>query len=467
MAAQQLALDLSQPINHHERLHGAAHGTVIYWERRAGKDRWSKVEPGDPVQQLISGLAGVPDTFISANQFHGWRLVRLIKSLRACYVDIDGSIDLEEALALLQAARIPAPSFVVYSGRGMHLYWLLQPTPGQALPVWQRVQDVLIKALASIGADPAARDCARMLRLVGTTHSKSGNEVRGVVLTDTLWSLHELADEVLGAREAKRSTVHDLAAAGARKGRSSGRNRWQGSIYGWWHLVYRDMVTIAEYKWPNGVPPGYRDRVLFIMAVALSWFCEPTTLQNEIMTTARDMTPTLDEHEITQTMAPILKRAAMRAAGEHMHYNGKDYDPRYNYSAQGLRDYLADIIPVELHSQLRALAPAEVILQRKKERDLVRDRVAEGRYKQTRETYLQGVQDKAASARLLKAQGKTAKEIAEVLGVSRMTISRYLKEGVTSAPSLYSPPEGRDVLGVASAFAFSEGDPQAAGKITK
>lgn len=429
IAQRQLSLDLSQPINHHERLHGAAHGTVIYWERRAGKDRWSKVEPGDPVQQLISGLAGVPDTFISANQFHGWRRVRLIKSLRACYVDVDGSADLEEALTLLRAARLPAPSFVVYSGRGMHLYWLLQPTPGRALPVWQRVQDVLIKALAGIGADPAARDCARMLRLVGTTHSKSGSQVRGVVLTDTLWTLHELADEVLGAREAKRSKVYDLAAAGARKGRASGRNRWQGSIYGWWYLVYRDMVKIAEHKWgPQGVPEGYRDRVLFIMAVALSWFCEPATLYDEILATAKDMTPTLDVHEISTSMASVLKRAARHAAGEHDHYNGKDYDPRYNFSAQTLRDYLADVIPTELHSQLRTLAPAEVILQRKKDRDMGRDRVAEGRYEKTREEYLKASSDKAASARLLKAQGKTPKEIAAELGVSRMTISRYLRE---------------------------------------
>ncbi len=427
-ANRQLSLDLSQPINHHERLHGAAHGTVIYWERRAGKDRWSKVEPGDPVQQLVSGLAGAPDTFISANQFHGWRLVRLIKSLRACYVDIDGSTDLEEALDLLRAARIPAPSFVVYSGRGMHLYWLLEPTPGRALPVWQRVQDVLIKALAGIGSDPAARDCARMLRLVGTTHSKSGAQVRGVVLTDTLWSLHELADEVLGAREAKRSKVYDLAAAGARKGRAPGATRWQGSIYGWWYLVYHDMVKISQHKWPNGVPPGFRDRVLFIMAVALSWFSEPATLYNEILSTAKEMTPSLDEHEIATTMAPVLKRAAMRAAGERLHYNGKDYDPRYNYSAQGLRDYLADVIPPELYSELRTLAPAEIILQRKKERDAKRDRVAEGRYEQTRDQYLQTANDKATSARQMKAQGKTPKEIAEELGVSRMTISRYLRE---------------------------------------
>jgi DNA-binding CsgD family transcriptional regulator len=56
--------------------------------------------------------------------------------------------------------------------------------------------------------------------------------------------------------------------------------------------------------------------------------------------------------------------------------------------------------------------------------------VAEGRYKQNRASYLQMAENKAASARLMKAQGRTAKEIADELGVSRMTVSRYLKDVV-------------------------------------
>ncbi len=430
IGSAQLSLDLSLPISHHEKLHHAAHGTVLYWERRKGKDRWSKVEPGDPVQQLISGLAGVPDTFISANEFYGWRRVKLIKSLRACYVDIDGSSDLEHALDLLREARLPAPSFAVYSGRGLHLYWLLNPTPGSALPQWQHVQDTLIAALAPMGSDKAARDCARMLRLVGTTHSKSGSDVRGVVLTDHQWNLNELAREVLGAREAKRNNVRDLAAAAARKGHKYGGNRWQGTIYGWWYLVYQDMLAIAKHNWPNGVKEGHRDKVLFIMAVALSWYTEPATLRTEILSTAHDLTPTLSDKEAMSMMTSVLSRADQFADEKRITFNGQPCDPRYRYKAETLREFLADIIPSELHDQLRTLAPAEVILGRKKAREKERDRVAEGRYTMTRESYLQAAENKAVSARLLKAQGKTAKEIAEELGISRASVFNYLKAGV-------------------------------------
>lgn len=428
IASAQLSLDLSQPINHHEKLHRAAHGTVLYWEALKDEHRWTKIQPGDPVEKLIAGFTGGADTYLTVNEFYGWRSVRQLKSLRACYVDIDGTGDLDAALDALRTARLPVPSFVVFSGRGMHLYWILKPTPSNALPVWQRIQDTLVRALASIKADPAARDCVRVLRLVGTTNSKNGQEVRGVVLTDAVWTLHELADEVLGSREAKRGNVYDLAAAGARKGRSNKNKKWAGTIYGWWHMVYRDLVAISDYHWFGGVPPGYRDRVLFIMSVALSWYTHPDTLYDEILRTARTYTPTLEDEEIAKTMAPVLRRAAMHAAGERLEYNGKLYDPRYNYSAEGLREYLADIIPPELHNQLRALAPAAVILERKRERDAGRDRVAEGRYQMTRASYLQAAEDKAVSARLLKAQGKTAKEIAEELGVSRMTVSRYLRQ---------------------------------------
>jgi hypothetical protein len=429
MGIAQLSFDLSEPINHHAKLHSEAHGTVLYWEQRKEANRWTKIRPGDPVEKLIAGFSGGVDTYLTVNQFFGWRHIRSLTSLRACYVDIDGSNDLEEVLDALKAARLPAPSFAVYSGRGLHLYWLLEHTHAKALPRWQLVQDTLIRALASVKADPAARDALRVLRLVGTTNGKNGECVRGVILTDTVWTLDELANEVLGERQKRKpAKVYDLAATGARKGK--GGRAYTGSIYDWWYLVYKDLCAIADFHWFGGVPEGHRDRVLFLMAVALSWYTQPESLHAEILATARTFTPSLDEKEVSTQMAPILKRAEMAANGQRLAFNGRDYDARYNYSAETLRESLAGIIPPALHDQLRALAPAHVIEQRKRERDAGRDRVAEGRYQQTRAAYLDNAAQKATSARLLKAQGRTAAEIAAELGISRASVFKYLKEGV-------------------------------------
>lgn len=424
MAIAQLSLDLTQPINHHERLHNAPHGAVLYWEASKAEKRWTKVMPGDPVAKIVSSFSGESDTYLTVNQFHDWRTVRQLKSLRCCYVDVDGTDDLDTVLDALRSARMPAPSFVVFSGRGLHCYWSLSPTPSQALPVWQRIQDALVSALAHIGSDSKARDCTRVLRLVGTRNAKNDAEVRGVVLTDSVWSLHELADEVLGAREPKPATVFDFAAASARKSKPAGRPR-TGSIYDWWHLVYRDLCAITDFHWFGGVPAGHRDQILFLMSVSLSWFAHVDVLEDEIVRTAHTFTPTLTQQEIQTQMAPVIKRAQASAAGKTALWQGAQVDPRYRFKAETLREWLGDLIPAELHSQLRALAPADVIKARKKERD-------SARYEKRRDEYLkvhsESADQRAATARLMKTQGSTVKEIQAALGVSRASVFNYLKE---------------------------------------
>jgi hypothetical protein len=419
---RQLSLSLSQPLNHHERLHHAAHGTVLYWEKSKSESRWTKIQPQDPAAKIIPAFSGHSDTYLTVNQFYGWRNVRQLKSLRCCYVDIDGTTDLDAGLDALRAAQMPAPSFAVFSGRGLHFYWLLEPTPAQALPVWQRIQDALIKTLAPIGGDTKARDCARVLRLIGTKNSKSDTEVRGLILTDTVWTLHELADEVLGVRQKKTAQLFDMAASGARKKKPSSRPR-TGSIYDWWHLVYRDLIAITDHHWFGGVAPGHRDQILFLMSVSLSWFAHPDVLKDEIIKTAHTFTPTFSEQEIEAQMEPVLHRASEAAAGKRYTWNGKEVDPRYRFKAETLREWLGDLIAPELHNHLRALAPKEVIAQRKKER-------GQARYAQRRHEYLESAEQRAVSARLMKEQGASIAEIQEKLGVSRASVFNYLKAGV-------------------------------------
>lgn len=414
---RQLSLDLSQPIDHHERLHQAPHGAVLYWESAKTEKRWAKIMPGDPVAKLVSCFSGRDDTYITVNQFHEWRNVRQLKSLRCCYVDVDRNVDLDAVLDALTAEKLPAPSFVVFSGRGIHCYWLLEPTPSQALPVWQCVQDALVKALAAVGSDSKARDCTRVLRLVGSVNSKNGQEVRGLVLSDTVWSLHELADEVLGARKAK---VFDFAAAGARQHKPAGRIR-TGSIYDWWHLVYRDLILIADHHWFGGVPDGHRDQVLFLMAVSLSWFAHADVLKDEIVRTARTFTPSLPLREIETQMAAVISRAQAAATGNTILWRDARVDPRYRFKAATMRDWLGDLIAPELHGQLRALAPEDVIKQRKQDRDA-------GRWsdRNTGQGHRAGNEEKRATARILKAQGASVASIAREIGVSRQTVMRWV-----------------------------------------
>lgn len=76
---------------------------------------------------------------------------------------------------------IPAPSLLVFSGRGIQAKWLLDGTlPRKALPRWNACQRYLVERLAFLGADPAAKDASRVLRLVDTVNTKSGEVCRVV-----------------------------------------------------------------------------------------------------------------------------------------------------------------------------------------------------------------------------------------------------------------------------------------------
>jgi hypothetical protein len=132
----QLGLQLDLPDGHYDLLHREQRGVVLHWERQAAAHQWVKLKPGDPrIPEILRADRGKDDTFISVNEFDGWRYVRLLRSLRALFVDLDHETDVYAVLDRLSDARIPSPGLIVLSGSGLHLYWLLEPLPPQALPV--------------------------------------------------------------------------------------------------------------------------------------------------------------------------------------------------------------------------------------------------------------------------------------------------------------------------------------------
>lgn len=407
--------ELLTPHDHFAALHGnSPHGTVLLWER-ASENRWHKLTQGDGhIPAMLASQVGQPDRFLSVNEFHGWRIVRLLKSLRACYVDIDGCVDpayaLDEALDTLRSNQMPPPSAVVFSGRGLHLYWLMEPVPAKALPVWQRIQDTLVATLAPLGADPAAKDCTRVLRLVGSTNSKSGAEVRGLVFDPEPFSLRHLADEVLGYRPEHQPTakVRDLTTERAKRGE---RLR-TGSIYDRWHLVYQDLATIARWYDIGGIPEGHRNSWLYLNAVALSWFANPASLRDELEKQARVWTPGLTLPEVRAAIKLPLERAQQAANDVRLEWRGDSIDPRLRFKRETLWQLMSPIVPSELAPQLRAIVSDETKAAHEREREAARDRVKEGRH-QTRHS------DSAARIKPW-----------ESMGVSRATYYRRSASGL-------------------------------------
>jgi hypothetical protein len=164
-----------------------------------------------------------------------------------------------------------------------------------------------------------------------------------------------------------------------------------------------------------------------LAGVALSWFTHPQGIEDEILGLGRDHTD-LDEREMRQALDPSLKRALQAAEGHKLSWNGQQVDPRYRFKRQTLYDWVGDLIPPDLLPEMRAIIPDEEARRRKAERNAAqektRNRAKEGRYatNYTKTGVRACNEQKRATARLMRAAGKSYREIAEELGVSHETV---------------------------------------------
>ncbi len=136
--------------------------------------------------EVIRLLPKDRDTWISQAEFvvPNRRIINLA-CLTSLFIDVDCykiGIDPQRAQGLLllkcEDDGMPMPSLVVQSGRGLQVKWLLdKPLARQALPRWNAAQRALVEMFLYIGADPAAKDASRVLRLVETVNTKSGEVV--------------------------------------------------------------------------------------------------------------------------------------------------------------------------------------------------------------------------------------------------------------------------------------------------
>lgn len=131
-----------------------------------------------------------------------------VVAIKALFADVDCGPDKEYAdwkaglFALqlyLAASGMPMP-LVVHSGRGLHLYWVLQRDLSKA--EWQPLADSLKESFAKHGfkADPAVTaDAARILRPIGTYNAKNGKEVRLLGSVPAYVAPEYLANKLSGA----------------------------------------------------------------------------------------------------------------------------------------------------------------------------------------------------------------------------------------------------------------------------
>lgn len=430
----QLELPLSTPADHHSSVWQSRQDRErILWTPCQRGRKWHVLTPEIVVQGL--GLqAGKPDVYGTLNEFYRWRRVELLRGLNGFFIDIDAPGEKPEdraraALYALEEQGVPWPNVVLYSARGPHLYWLFD----QRISAWQlpRWQVTLKRLVGIVGGDPACVDATRVSRICGTTHSGTGQLVQGETFQERPYEFHELVREIMPAQAQpkRKAQVRDI-----RPRQEHIQVEGQGrTIYHWWHGVYRDLHTImAHHFWMGGVGEGWRDKLLFLSAVSLSWFTRSEALEAEIMSLHRRYFGGLTQKEARAYTRPVVQRAIRAASGQTVEYLGQQRDPRYWFRKETLFDWLTDpetdrCLIEGLEDRMQGLVPDELVREKKR---LHKEKVRRQAGAVERSVYEGTAAQRRETALVLRAEGRKNREIAETMGVSLDTVKGYFRKKV-------------------------------------
>ena len=332
---------------------------------------------------------------------------------------------------------VPAPSLLVFSGRGIQAKWFLdRPLPRQALPRWNACQRHLVDRLAALGADPAAKDASRVLRLVDTVNSKSGEVCRVAHVENgpdgqpVRYSFDYLAEMLLPVARwdietQRQERIERRQLQLVPGGRSSNLRGFSGRQLAWDRL--EDLRRLAELR--GGVREGDRMQHLFwrLNFLLLSGATNSVQMYHEAAALARELDSSWNYRSME--LMTLYAKAKQYEAGEKVEFGGRQFAPLYTPR----NDTLINLFQITDDEQrtLRTLISRDMAKERDRERHTARRRAAGA---VDRETY--------------EANSASRQKPWEALGMSRAS---WYRAGKPTAPGETGPSVLQAAVGVSDA----------------
>jgi hypothetical protein len=296
------------------RIHQGPDG-YVHFGRKLDEDVWenlptiaiAKLEAMFPqfAQELMR------DSFFGINTL--WRPGNdRLTRINACWVDLDlhgrgemrtiGTV-VGGVIDMVQNDKLPRPSLMVHSGRGVWFLWLLVGDDGRrpaAYPEKILLQEAINRELQRrLSGDASACDSHRMIRVPGSSNSKAepGNEVV---------EYRFLCD--LDARG--RGTEYRLEDLAENLGLNpSGRPPRQLTHVGWralWTYRFQDFQRLREMR--GGFREGCRNHAALIYGTIMQHLGIPaTSIRNALLLLASECKPPLTDAEVRSVLKGIGK----------------------------------------------------------------------------------------------------------------------------------------------------------------
>lgn len=401
---------------------------------------------GGVFKPLVYGKFGsikMPEvnSFFSINTFTGLRKTQNLFELKANFFEVDLNYDEDKEKFLWEYRKgcydIPTPTLVISSGHGIWFLFLYKDAPicrkngvlnTTMIKKWKLIQKALSDRIAEdspFKVDERALDVARVMRSTGTTNIKPGLDPVPVEIIeynpDALYTMDELLSFFTGMTRQEYFDAQAKAKAPKKTNKSQNRKS-NYNLYKTNHNRVTDLEKLVKIR-KNGFFDGcrYRELYLFVYAYHVQILTQNMT---ETLDRVRELnslfTDPLPDKELTTAVTNTVEQAVK--SREIVILTGPYAGKRmgYNYKTETLIDML-EITPEE-QQQLKTLCNAEVKYDRNKDLKRANRRNSNGmtdkQQQKLNDTY---------AAHCYFEQGKTVTEIADIIGVNKATISRFLK----------------------------------------
>lgn len=333
------------------------------------------------------------DTWITQAEFFrpSRRLVNLSR-ISQLFVDFDTYNEpwskgrtpnqlVECLLFFCEDAGVPPPSIMIFSGRGIQAKWFLTSgLPRRALPRWNACQSNLVNRLIHAGADRNAKDASRVLRLIDTVNTKSGEKCKVVYVNEEYgqpkrYNFEYMAETLLPVgrwvietqREQKREKAQLKLLDGGKKDKRKG---FSGRELAWHRM--EDLRTLASLR--GGVKQGEKTTHLFwrLNFLLLSGATNSSTMYAEAAELSKEIDPSWNHR--SKELMTLYSKAKEYEAGGKVEFNGRQLTPLYTPKNQTLIDLFG--ITDDEQRQLKTIISKDMALERHRTREKARRRAA-------------------------------------------------------------------------------------------
>ena len=226
----------------------------------------------------LINLMNVKDIYMTTNSFNSpFRRLENLLLINGTYIDLDyynlpkyAHMTAEEFYSILEnevfsLGDIPAPTFVLTSGRGLFIEWAFVeavPATSKSVALWTALQKHLYKTFKDYGADLLALDAVHVFRIVGTINSKAHKHVEMIRQNGERHSLRYFQENVLPPLDTRET-----------KGQPAKQTqvKYLFNVYTLHWARFQDLITLQSLRSAQGVTcENYREFMCFLYRY---WSC--------------------------------------------------------------------------------------------------------------------------------------------------------------------------------------------------